>query len=304
MSMPAMVDNSASELMRVLNGTRNILQALKALGSPVEHWITSRFFLTRSKITLQCQAKWEDSVKQKEHSTTPSSFNELCKFLEAERSTLSLLESNKEFAKKTPQARTENKATTNKNRKSNNFVQANADRTTCPVCSEMHSVEQCNKFRKQSVEERKQTLGKKRLCYNCFGTHMLRDCKSTATCFTCNGKHHTLIHAPFKKDGAQNSSGKKKASSQEKLEYSEETVSPQSVLATTSYNAQEISGEALLATASIRASSSDGQCTIVRALVDQCAQSSFVTEALCQRLCLKKRRVNVPVSGIGQGPDK
>ncbi|CAB0031154.1 unnamed protein product [Trichogramma brassicae] len=130
---------------------------------------------------------------------------------------------------------------------------------------------------------------------------MLRDCKSTATCFTCNGKHHTLIHAPFKKDGAQNSSGKKKVSSQEKLEYSEETVSPQSVLATTSYNTQEISGEALLATASIRASSSDGQCTIVRALVDQCAQSSFVTEALCQRLCLKKRRVNVPVSGIGQG---
>ncbi|CAB0037990.1 unnamed protein product [Trichogramma brassicae] len=38
MSMPAMVDNSASELMRVLNGIHNILQALKALGSPVQHW--------------------------------------------------------------------------------------------------------------------------------------------------------------------------------------------------------------------------------------------------------------------------
>ncbi|CAB0037519.1 unnamed protein product [Trichogramma brassicae] len=100
MSMPAMVDNSASELMRELNGTRNILQALKALGSPVDHWDHFTVFLTRSKIRLQCQAKWEDSVKQKEHSTTPSSFDELCKFLEAERSTLSLLESNKEFARK------------------------------------------------------------------------------------------------------------------------------------------------------------------------------------------------------------
>ena len=56
---------------------------------------------------------------------------------------------------------------------------------------------------------------------------------------------------------------------------------------------------ALLSTARIRICN-DGQNLKVRALVDQCAQSSFVTEELCQRLRLRKRKVNIPISGIGK----
>ncbi|CAB0030523.1 unnamed protein product [Trichogramma brassicae] len=37
-SLPSMSSDCASELMRVLNGVRNLLRALKALGSPVDHW--------------------------------------------------------------------------------------------------------------------------------------------------------------------------------------------------------------------------------------------------------------------------
>ncbi|CAB0027825.1 unnamed protein product [Trichogramma brassicae] len=62
MSLPAMANDSATELMRVLNGVRNLLQALKALGSPIDQWDHFTVFLTRSKISPKCQSKWEDSL--------------------------------------------------------------------------------------------------------------------------------------------------------------------------------------------------------------------------------------------------
>ncbi|CAB0029097.1 unnamed protein product, partial [Trichogramma brassicae] len=300
MSMPAMVDNSASELMRVLNGTRNILQALKALGSPVQHWDHFTVFLTRSKITLQCQAKWEDSVKQKEHSTAPSSFDDLCKFLEAERSTLSLLESAKDFAKKTPQA----KSSAGKVRL---YVQTERGNSFCPVCSESHTLEQCSKFREQSANERKGTLIRKHLCFKCFGSHIAKDCEVDAACFMCNGSHHTLIHTTFKKQGERKSPEENEVSSDEQGEQSDsdEGSNPtKSVLTATDSNVHEEGQEALLSTARIRVSSDEGSVATVRALVNQCAQSSIVTEDLCRRLHLKKRRVKVPISGIGKGAAK
>ncbi|CAB0028408.1 unnamed protein product [Trichogramma brassicae] len=200
-----------------------------------------------------------------------------------------------------PQVKSESKvATTTKGRKSSNFVQAKQEKPVCPVCSEAHTIEQCSKFRRQSVGERKQTLGRKRLCYNCLGAHMIKDCKSNITCYMCNGKHHTLIHAPSKKSGAKSASDEKDGQTSEDLDSSASTS--QNVLAVASNGVCDDALEALLATARIRVLSGEGQFATVRALVDQCAQSSFITEELCQKLRLKKRQVNVPISGIGQGP--
>ncbi|KAL7289498.1 hypothetical protein TKK_0016684 [Trichogramma kaykai] len=203
-----MANDSAVELMRVLNGVRNLLQALKALGSPVQHWDHFTVFLTRSKITQQCRVKWEDSVNQLRDPTVPDTFEDLCKFLEAERNALSLLESTQNFAKRTLHAASDSKASTSKNRKSSNFVQASSSQSPCPVCSEDHALELCATFRKQSVSERKRTLGQKRLCYRCLEAHMAKNCKSSLTCFNCNGKHHTLIHAPLKKAGNKSGTAK------------------------------------------------------------------------------------------------
>ncbi|CAB0030674.1 unnamed protein product [Trichogramma brassicae] len=77
MALPPMANESAAELMRVLNGVRNLLQALKALGSPVDHWDHFTIFLTRSKITQKCQSKWEDNVKQAGGPTVPDTFENL-----------------------------------------------------------------------------------------------------------------------------------------------------------------------------------------------------------------------------------
>uniref|UniRef100_A0ABD2VYB7 Integrase catalytic domain-containing protein n=1 Tax=Trichogramma kaykai TaxID=54128 RepID=A0ABD2VYB7_9HYME len=307
LALPSMSKDCASELMRVLNGVRNLLRALKALGSPVDHWGHLSVFLTLRKLTLRCRSKWEDSVKQRADPTAPDSFDDLCKFLEAERNALALLEDAKESTRKSSPQKTEDRATTSKGRRSSNFVQASGDKPICPVCKETHTVEQCAKFRQQSVVERKQTLGQKRLCYTCFGAHMAKDCQVTVVCFLCNGRHHTLLHPSHKGEGGKSGKGfsdKKRAAAQAQEESSgAEKVDdpPLTVMAAASSVRQDEAGEALLATASVQVSSCDGQSTVVRALVDQCAQSSFVSEALCQKLQLKRRVVNVPVSGIGEG---
>lgn len=56
----------------------------------------------------------------------------------------------------------------------------------------------------------------------------------------------------------------------------------------------------LLSTAVIKVKDVDGNFHCARALLDSGSQPSFLTEALCQKLRLKRTKINSPVSGIGQ----
>ncbi|XP_062557315.1 uncharacterized protein LOC134222188 [Armigeres subalbatus] len=56
----------------------------------------------------------------------------------------------------------------------------------------------------------------------------------------------------------------------------------------------------ILSTAVIKVKDVDNKYILARALLDSGSQPSFISEALCQRLRLKRTRLNSPVSGIGQ----
>lgn len=56
----------------------------------------------------------------------------------------------------------------------------------------------------------------------------------------------------------------------------------------------------LLSTAIIKVLDADNKFHFARALLDSGSQPSFISEALCQRLNLKRAKLNSPVSGIGQ----
>ena len=52
----------------------------------------------------------------------------------------------------------------------------------------------CDEFRKLNVKERKETLLKHKLCWNCFSKdHQINDCKSTVKCIECKKRYHTLL---------------------------------------------------------------------------------------------------------------
>ncbi|XP_062557643.1 uncharacterized protein LOC134222511 [Armigeres subalbatus] len=55
-----------------------------------------------------------------------------------------------------------------------------------------------------------------------------------------------------------------------------------------------------LSTAVVRVQDADGIDHYARALLDSGSQSNFMSGSLCQKLGLKRNRINLPVSGIGQ----
>ncbi|XP_058816162.1 uncharacterized protein LOC131679450 [Topomyia yanbarensis] len=65
-------------------------------------------------------------------------------------------------------------------------------------------------------------------------------------------------------------------------------------------NTQVRNNLVMLSTAVIKVKDADDKYQYARALLDSGSQPSFITEALCQKLRLKRIKLNSPVSGIGQ----
>ncbi|KAL0271399.1 UNVERIFIED_CONTAM: hypothetical protein PYX00_008500 [Menopon gallinae] len=67
--------------------------------------------------------------------------------------------------------------------------------TKCPVCNGDHAIYRCQKFEKAGIEQRRQTVNRLNLCFNCLSPkHRSQDCKARG-CHKCSKKHHTFLHS-------------------------------------------------------------------------------------------------------------
>ncbi|XP_046402533.1 uncharacterized protein LOC124168369 [Ischnura elegans] len=67
-------------------------------------------------------------------------------------------------------------------------------RHSCGFCNGGHETMACVKAQAMNLDERKQKLGEKKVCYVCFrGKHKSRDCRSHVKCIVCQGKHYPLL---------------------------------------------------------------------------------------------------------------
>ena len=73
------------------------------------------------------------------------------------------------------------------------LLQINQRRQKCAYCNaDNHISSSCNKI--TTVNERKNILKEKKLCYNCTGKyHSATECRSKRSCNNCNQRHHTSI---------------------------------------------------------------------------------------------------------------
>ena len=70
-------------------------------------------------------------------------------------------------------------------------------RKVCPSCKQDHWLSRCERFRKQSLEERQRFVKGARLCNNCLlPGHYVRSCTKQNFCKVpeCTGKHSTFLH--------------------------------------------------------------------------------------------------------------
>ena len=94
----------------------------------------------------------------------------------------------------------------------NNVAQSNSLQS-CPLCSKSHDLDDCNVFLEKTMEDRRQFLKSKFMCFGCYGKgHMSKGCYKKRTCTKCKKKHPTALHIEgfkwnqtYKKSDTQNS---------------------------------------------------------------------------------------------------
>ncbi|XP_046402966.1 uncharacterized protein LOC124168742 [Ischnura elegans] len=294
--LKSMQNESASELRRIYAGTVNPLLSLEALRRPVCHWDDLIVFITERRLDPQTRRDWEIKL---ENSTAPPTNEMLKNFLKTKIMSLDSLEScgNKQSSG-SPKGMQQRRQFHEKSGsyKSKSFHMGGSTvmkNPLCALCGRSHWLAYCETFRDKSVEQRKEFVLSKNLCFNCFGQHVLRNCISKKRCQVCHKKHHTFLHGPSTNSESSKNCVKNQSTSSFPV-FTEESIERKLT------NAIDSKPETvLLSTAWVKVLGPHGNVVSARALLDQCAQSSFITESLCQRLRLDKKSASVVVSGLG-----
>ena len=84
---------------------------------------------------------------------------------------------------------------TSRNAKPNTERKFSEQSRSCELCSASHPLQDCEGFKKKSLEERHSFIMTNKLCFGCLSKgHMSKDCRRRLTCQKCNRSHPTVLH--------------------------------------------------------------------------------------------------------------
>ncbi|XP_062123033.1 uncharacterized protein LOC133836514 [Drosophila sulfurigaster albostrigata] len=159
---------------------------------------------------------------------------------------------------------------------------------SCKLCSrENHPIRLCPRFLQMGINDRVNYIKQQKLCLNCFVRgHILAECTSAHSCFTCKGRHHTLLHRvnPAPTVTTPIPSPVQSTSTQSANVQSFVAVNTQGVL---------------LSTVVIHVCHLGVRYT-ARALIDSGSEATFLSEKLFKRLRMPYTSVQARVSGLTQ----
>ncbi len=151
-----------------------------------------------------------------------------------------------------------------------------SSRIDCPACNHSgHPLSQCRRFWDLDVDRRQKIARDAKLCYNCLSyDHTSKGCASRFNCRHCGAKHHSALH--------KGTTGKESSPTK-----AEETKALHANSPTSSF----------LSTA-MSLANHNGACQKARALLDQGASLSLITENLATALKLPRKPVRLKISGL------
>ncbi|XP_017473659.1 PREDICTED: uncharacterized protein LOC108364481 [Rhagoletis zephyria] len=287
-------DGRLHSIQQLLDITRNFLALLRTLEVDTSNWDPIIMFLLTQKIDKQTRKEWEQSLNGSNEIPLVKSF---LKFLDSTYKALEFVEGDIPSAKQHKSITTPNKEFRRKSHTNiHTATTTNISDTKCLCCHRNHLLYKCFKFSAFSAADRKEFVKQNKLCINCLGKgHTCSNCTTTSRCKVCGESHHTLLHNDF---FIGNSITNKNNPA---------TVSPNSLSNIGAVSASiaklhslftHVSTKVLLATVRIIVET-PGRKFYFKALVDQGAQTSFISEDAAQLLRLKTRNINANVSGIG-----
>lgn len=274
--MPKIESESEVDLKRIFHCIINTYDSLDNLGRPVSNSEDLFVHIIVELLGSRTRDLWDEHISQ---STDPPSFEQLKTFLQRRLQTLGGRLVAKEARSELVAGKTSfflKAAKSHVAQKKENGKKGAKERCSC--CQRDHFLMFCENFRSKPAIERKTHVSDSNICLNCLGKHKVNECISEKACTVSNGRHHTLLHD---------------ACREKKEEHSD---------ATTSHVARPRSQEQvtiLLATARVRVANRFGTLHLARALIDQGSETSFVSEALAQKLLLPRKHASVSVIGVG-----
>ncbi|XP_014366619.2 uncharacterized protein LOC106717302 [Papilio machaon] len=277
-------------LKEILDTTKECLNSLDNLGVDTSTWDAIVVHLVVSKLDLETHKQWEQSLGSSQDIPT---FTSLSLFLENRFRSMEMV--NVTHKKDQPQKKDLVKNYTNQkptNMKS--FVTEVS--SECTYCSKNHFICHCKEFAALDLPQRQDFIKKNGICFNCLVKgHSVNACRQSTTCRKCSRRHHTLLH--FTNPNKTTSVPENDAATHSTPETSQTTST---VVYKTEVDSD--SEEVILATARIAVKSRNGDTIVLRALIDPCSQSNFVTEAAAQLLNLERTSISGKITGISSIP--
>ncbi|XP_045493291.1 uncharacterized protein LOC123692575 [Colias croceus] len=166
---------------------------------------------------------------------------------------------------------------------------------SCILCSGDHKLCHCKEFAAKNIDSRREFARTSKICFNCLNrNHNVYSCRQSTRCHKCKKRHHTLLHPETVNAVVTDSPADVNvaAATTASTSYQGESTTPVCCYANTH-------SQGLLATALVNVESRSGAAFVLRALMDQGSQVSFITESAVQLLGLKKLPAHTDILRLG-----
>ncbi|XP_041675372.1 uncharacterized protein LOC121530409 [Drosophila eugracilis] len=286
-NLSSISQESGHALKELQSTIQGCLTALAHSNISTDNWDCLLVFLCASKLPKLTLSLWEQSLTSK--SEIPA-WEEMNTFLSERYRTLEAIE--------------DMKPTQSVPKRLQSFeTKVTPKQKGCDLCSkENHPIRLCPRFLNMSVDARSGYIKKKQLCLNCFARgHQLRDCTSTHSCFTCRGRHHTLLHRGSPSSSSTTSSNARPTSSPTSAPSAQQSSSRNASASTsTVQNYFAANTTAVLLSTAIVDVCHLGTSYRARALFDSGSEATFISERMFKLLKLPFRKTQTQVSGLNQ----
>ena len=285
-SINTIATEQCSSIRNIQYTVNDSLSILKTYKIPVGEWDPILIHLVSSKLPDETLRSWEDSLIS--YTDVPK-WSELDEFLSKR---VKMLESISDL-KKT------NKPKEHFPKQGSHAFLTNVDnfksQNKCPICNTNHPLKYCSKFKAMTINEKYSFISKHKMCENCLSPrHQKQKCNSKFTCFHCHKSHNTLLHTDSQNDARASQSNFSKVKNNSKQSKTKETVSNSEVLS----NFAHAKEKTILPTALVQIESR-GEVFTLRALIDQGAQKTFISEKSQKQLSLPVERFPNQIVGMG-----
>jgi hypothetical protein len=326
LSQRSAANESAEFLKDLMDTSQDCLSALTNLGINVSTWDILVIHLLTLKLDPESRRQWELNVASSSASDELPTFAQFKEFLTSRYRALEFIEprysrapnayvkpaSSSGFSKPNvlhvsdaPTMACEFCTGSSSGFSKPNVLHAtDAPTMACEFCTGPHKLCFCKEFASESYVKRQEFVTNNRICYNCLGSnHSVRFCQKATSCRICKRRHHSLLHpkdvststAYMKNEGQAVEGVSGEATHHVRTDSSPPEITP----IVSCFTKGVVKEEILLATALVKAESKTGDYHVIRALLDQGSQASFVTEAVVQDLGIKKIPIQGTISGLG-----